>query len=110
MRASSSNPLNDLVNSLLGRIPNWVGFGIIIIIGIIAIVVGATNSPVTVGLIAFGIWAIGSSILAWVTGASSRPDGFNGSFGATITNLQPWVWWVVFGGLVVVIIIAIAVR
>lgn len=108
---NTSNPINDLVNSLLGRIPNWVGFGIIIIIGIIALVVGAVNQPAaSVGLIAFGIWAIGSAILAWATGGSSRPDGFNGSFGATITSLRPWVWWVVFAGLVVVIILAIAVR
>lgn len=107
---ASSNPLNDIVNSLLGRIPNWVGFGIIIVIGIIAIIAGATSTPVSAGLIAFGIWAIGSAILAWITGASSRPGGFNGSFGATVTNLPSWVWWVVFAGLVVVIIVAIAVR
>lgn len=108
---NTSNPINDVVNSLLGRIPNWVGFGIIIVIGIIALVVGATNQPAaSAGLIAFGVWAVASAILAWVTGASSRPDGFNGSFGATITNLRPWVWWVVFAGLVVVIILALVVR
>ncbi len=107
---TSSNPTSGIVNSLLGRIPNWVGFGIIIVIGVIAIIAGATSTPVSAGLIAFGIWAIGSSILAWVTGASSRPDFFNGSFGATVSNLAGWVWWVVFIGLVVVIVIALAVR
>lgn len=110
MRSASSNPINDIVNSLLGRIPNWLGFGIIIVIGILAIIAGATSTPVSAGLIAFGVWAIGSSILAWVTGASSRPDGFNGSFGATVTNLAAWVWWVVFIGLVAVVVIALAVR
>ncbi len=109
--STSSNPLNNLINSLLGRIPNWLGFGIIIVIGIIGLVAGATNQPAaSAGLIAFGVWAIGSAILAWVTGASSRPDGFSGSFGATITNLKSWVWWVVFAGLVVVIILAFVVR
>ena len=97
---------DDLLKRLLGWIPNWVGFGIIIVIGVIAIVVGATTP--TVGLVAFGIAAIISAILAWVTGASSRPDVFNGSFGATLANLKGWVWWVIFGMFVVVVIIAIA--
>ena len=108
--STSSNPMNGIVNSLLGRIPNWVGFGIIIVVGIIAIIAGATSTLVSAGLLAFGVWAIGSSILAWYTGARSRPDVFNGSFGATVTNVAGWVWWVVFIGLVVVIVIALAVR
>jgi hypothetical protein len=99
---------DGIIRRLLDRIPNWVGFGIIIVIGIIAIIVGATRP--SAGFIAFGIAAIISSMLAWVTGSRSRPDVFNGSFGATVSNVAGWVWWVVFGMFVVVAIIAIATR
>ena len=102
---SSTSPI---ITKLLGWIPNWVGFGIIIVVGVLAIIFGATTP--SAGLIAFGVAAIISSILAWYTGAKSTPDVFNGSFGATVSNLQAWVWLVVFGLFVVVVIIAIAVH
>jgi len=36
------NSSSPALNKLLGMIPNWVGFGIIIVIGIAAIYFGAT--------------------------------------------------------------------
>lgn len=114
MTAQSSSPLNDafkrLMNRLLGWIPNWVGFGIIIVIGILAIIAGATAAPASAGLIAFGIAAIISAILAWATGASSRPDWVGGSFGATVGDLKGWVWLVIFVLFLIAVIIAVAVR
>ncbi len=99
------NSSSPALNKLLGMIPNWVGFGIIIVIGIAAIYFGAT-AP-SAGLIAFGVATIASSILAWVVGAKKSPDAFNGSFGATVSNLQIWVWFVVFGLFIVALVIAL---
>jgi hypothetical protein len=88
---SSALPSAD---SLLDRIPNWVGFGLIILVGILAIIFGGLErSP---GLIAFGVAAIASSILAWANGARSRPDVGWKKFGGTVKNIDGWVWVVVF--------------
>src|SRR5438105_13255184 len=88
---SSVRPSAD---SLLDRLPNWVGFGLIILVGVLAIVFGALGrSP---GLIAFGVAAIASAILAWVDGARSRPDVGWKKFGGTVRDIDGWAWVVVF--------------
>jgi len=92
-------------DSLLDRIPSWVGFGLIILVGILAIVFGAmTKSP---GLIAFGVAAIASAIVAWVNGARSRPDVGWISFGATVRNIDGWAWVIVFLLFVAAVVVAV---
>jgi hypothetical protein len=101
---------DQVVRSLLDRIPNWVGFGLIILVGVVAIIVGATLP--SAGFVAFGIAAIASSILAWANGAKSTPDvdPFGKKFGGTVKGVDGWVWLVVFGLFLVAAIIAIVAR
>ena len=94
---------------LLGWIPDWVGFGLIILAGLVAIGFGAFGKPTSIGLIAFGVAAIASAILAWVNGGTSTPkiDPFGKSFGGTVDNIDGWAWLVVFGLFVVALAIAL---
>src|SRR5690242_3549907 len=93
-------------DSLLDRIPNWVGFGLIILVGVLAIIFGlaVTKSP---GLVAFGVAAIASSIIAWVNGAKSKPDVGWISFGASVRNIDGWAWVIVFLLFVAAVVVAV---
>ena len=90
-----------------GFIPNWVGFGLAIIAGIVCIVVGA--SIPYAGLIAIGAWAIIASVIAFISGARSTPDvnPFKKSFGATVKEIDQGPWIVIAILLVLAVIIAV---
>lgn len=104
---ATSDPSQALLERLLGWLPAWLGFVLIIAAGIAAIVVGAILPKV--GLIAFGVAAILSSALAWWQGASSEPrvNPFDQSFGGVVSKIDGWAWLVVFGLFVVAAIITI---
>ena len=93
--------------TLLGWIPAWVGFVFIILAGVLCIVVGIVQG--SAGFIAFGVAAIASSIMAWMSGATSTPklDPFGKSFGGAVKEVDDWVWLVVFGLFVIATIIAL---
>jgi hypothetical protein len=109
---SASNPSQKILERLLGWLPAWLGFMLIIAAGAAAIVVGAISNPVSAGLIAFGVAAIASSILAWWAGGKSEPrvNPFEKSFGGVVSNIDGWVWLVIFGLFVVAALIAIFTR
>ena len=88
--------LDGTVQQIQGRIPNWVGFGLIILAGLVSIIVGAASGPGE--LIPFGIAAIPAAILTWWSGAKSTPqvNPFKKSFGGTVKEIDGWVWGVVF--------------
>lgn len=109
-RQAAADPAQALLERLLGWLPAWLGFVLIILAGVAAIIVGAIQP--SAGLIAFGIAAIASSALAWWSGAKSEPrvNPFEKSFGGVVTRVDGWVWLVVFGLFVVVAIVAIVTR
>ena len=65
-RQAAANPTQALFERILGWLPDWLGFVLIILAGVAAIVVGAIQP--SAGLIAFGVAAIASSALAWWSG------------------------------------------
>lgn len=95
------------LNVPFGWLPDWVGFCIIIAVGIAGVVVGFILPQA--GLVAFGFAAIISAILAWVTGAQSAPSGnpTKRSIGARVRYVPDTVWWIVLGLFIVAAIIAI---
>ena len=105
---AASDPSKALLERLLGWLPAWLGFVLIIAAGVAAIVVGAIQS--NAGFIAFGVAAILSAALAWWQGGRSEPRGnpFDQSFGGVVSKIDGWAWLVVFGLFVVALIIAIA--
>ena len=86
----------DVAEVLLGWIPNWLGFCLIIAAGIAMIVVGAIQR--SAGLICWGCAAIAGSIIAWVSGATSRPDinPMKKSFGGTVSRVPMKSWAAIF--------------
>ncbi|HEX9076609.1 MAG TPA: hypothetical protein VF932_12565 [Anaerolineae bacterium] len=104
---------NDFFKRIFGWLPAWVGFGIIILIGVLALIFGATARPnPSAGLLAFGVAAIASAILAWVVGARATPqlNPFEPSFGAIVDKIDGWAWLVVFGLFLIAILIAVFVH
>jgi hypothetical protein len=100
MNATTSPALERI----LGWLPAWLGFVLIIAAGAVSIIFGAIDS--VAGLIAFGAWAIISAIVAWVAGATSSPrvNPFNRSFGGVVSRI-PQVAWLVIAGLFVVALV-----
>ncbi len=110
-RNAVSNPGQAIFERILGWLPAWLGFGLIIAAGVAAMIVGAISNPASAGLIAFGIAAIASAILAWWAGGKSEPraNPFDKSFGGIVSGIDGWVWLVIFGLFVVAVIIAVVV-
>ena len=106
------NQSGGILSKLLGWIPNWVGFVLIIIAGVVMIVIGITGRPASAGLIALGVAAFASSILAWYSGALSKPDvnPIGKSFGGTVERIDGWAWGVVFVLFLVAVLIAVFVK
>ena len=99
--------VNQSFQSLERKIPNWVGFGLIILAGLAAIIVGAAVGPA--GLIPFGVAAIASAIVAWYSGARSSPrvNPFAKSWGGTVKEVEGWAWGIVFALFAVATVIAL---
>ncbi len=109
-RQAAANPTQALFERILGWLPAWLGFMLIILAGVAAIVVGAIQP--SAGLIAFGVAAIASSALAWWSGAKSEPrvNPIERSFGGVVSRVDGWVWLVVFGLFLAASIMAIVTR
>lgn len=99
-----------IAQSLLGWIPDWVGFSLIILAGAVAIVIGATQGDA--GFIAFGVAAAASAVIAWVSGATSKPKvGIsNRSFGGTVERVPMLPWLLIFALFLVAVVIGALTR
>lgn len=85
--------------------PYWLGFIIILVIGVVLIIVGAVGHPVGARYIGWGVWAIISTIIAWISGAVSEPTfTSDDTFGAAVSKIKT-VPWIVIAVLFVVLII-----
>ena len=87
---ATDDPAKALLERLLGWLPAWLGFVLIILAGIAPIVVGAIQRDPNAAFIAFGVAAIASSIIAWWSGARSEPraNPFDRSFGGVVSNID----------------------
>lgn len=90
--------------------PSWLGFIIGIAVGVVLIVGGAVMHPFSVRLLAWGVWAVASCILAWIAGATAQP-AYTGTafgrptFGARVSAVPLWAWLIVAGLFVVATVI-----
>ena len=109
---SSSSSSNSFWNTIFGWLPGWVGFAVALLVGVLAIIFGFVNNPPTPGLIAFGVAAIISIILAWLAGARATPrvDPFKQSFGAVMEGLDSITSVIIIILFVIAIVIAILVK
>lgn len=99
-----SQGTNSEIERLLGWLPAWLGFMFIIAAGVLAIIFGSVSG--SVGLIAIGVWAIASSVIAWAAGAKSSPraNPFKMSFGGVVKEI-PQIPWLIIAGLFVVAVV-----
>ena len=107
--STPSSPMSGLLERLLGWLPAWLGFALIIIAGIAVAVVAIITNTKVAGFVAFGVAAVVSSILAWWSGGKSEPRGnpFDRSFGGVVSRIDGWVWLVIFGLFLVAALITI---
>jgi hypothetical protein len=105
--ATGPSAASDPGKALLGWLPAWLGFVLIGLAGVLAIVFGIIGS--SPGVVAFGVAAIISAGIAWWAGGRGEPRGnpFDKSFGAVISGLDGRQWLVIFGLFVVAIIITV---
>ncbi len=81
--------------SLINRIPSWVAFLGLILIGVLMVIIGIFLSKTAqLGFIDFGSAVIIIGIVSWIGGATGRIKGRVGTFGlkVAITNLPWWGW------------------
>ena len=100
MNATTSPALERI----LGWLPAWLGFVLIIAAGAASIIFGAMDE--VAGLISVGAWAVVSAVIAWVSGATSSPrvNPFKRSFGGVASEI-PQVAWLVIAGLFVIALV-----
>jgi hypothetical protein len=104
------NSSSGFFSKVFGWLPGWVGFAFGLLVGVLAIIFGAVNR--SIGLIAVGVAAIISVILAWLSGGRAQPriDPFSRSFGAVIERLDSMTTVIIIALFVIAIIIGIVAR
>ena len=97
--------------SVIDRIPAWVAFLGLILVGIVMIIIGIFLSQTArLGFITVGSAAVLIGVVSWAAGASGRVTGRVGTVGLSvaISGLPWWGWLVNIAAIVAAIIIIIA--
>lgn len=88
--------------------PYWLGFVLMLIASVASILWGVLSEPPRVtAFVAFGVWGIVSTVMAWVSGGTSRPTGTNVGGIASVSNV---VWIIVAVLFIAAAIVSIAIR
>jgi hypothetical protein len=105
----ASNPVNSVWERILGWLPAWLGFVLLVGAGVVLIVAGVIGTTERPGFIAFGVAAIASAVIAWWSGAKAEPrvDPFGGSFGAVVSRIEQIPWLIIFGLFLIAVLITI---
>lgn len=96
-----------LKETVLSKIPGWVGFLLLILIGVAFCIVGLINPGLThpnlVGFFVFGPMCIIIGAFSWLVGGTSRIQDRTGTVGVKVSLADlPWWGWLVDFLLVVV--------
>jgi hypothetical protein len=107
--APSSSPVSGIWERILGWLPAWLGFVIIIGIGVILVILGITANSERVGLLAWGIAMITSGAIAWWSASKAEPRGnpFDRSFGAVLSRIEQLPWLIILALFLVAVIVTI---
>ena len=102
--------------TMASRIPAWVGFLALILVGVAMTINGIANKgldPVNhLGFLVFGLCATLIGAFSWIAGASSQIRGRVGKVGVrvAIRDMPWWAWVVDIGLLALAIVIFLAAR
>jgi len=103
-------------SNLLSKIPGWVGFLGLIVVGTAMVLTGLVNNgldrPNTVGFIVFGLAAILIGGLSWLAGGTSAPKDVTGKVGIriSIADVPFWAWLADIAAFVLAVILFFALR
>ncbi len=101
---------------LLSWIPGWLGFLLLILVGLAMTLNGAANSNLDsvnrLGFLVFGICAILIGVFSWIAGGTSKVKGREGTVGVKVaaSDMPWWAWLVDVGVLVISILIFVIGR
>lgn len=97
--------------TFLSWIPGWLGFLLLILVGLAMTINGLANSDLDsvnkLGFILFGITAILIGVFSWIAGATSKITGREGTVGVrvAVTDMPWWAWLVNIGILTISVVI-----
>ena len=96
--------------SALDKIPAWVAFLGLILVGIVMIIIGIFLSRTAqLGFIVIGSGAVVIGVVSWAAGASGKITGRVGTVGLSvaISSLPWWGWLINIVTIVVAIVIVV---
>ncbi len=105
-----------LKEKVLAKIPAWLGFLALIIIGVAFIIVGIINKglshPNLVGFLVFGPMCIIIGAFSWIVGGTSRIEGRTGTIGVKVSlaDLPWWGWLVDFLVLIISVVVFLVLK
>ena len=108
--AATTSAIRNQVGHLFEWVPNWVGFALIMVVGVILLAFGAAGPDA--GFIAWGVAVLAAAVLAWWDGARSKPKVSLSpkTFGGVVANVDQWAWLVIFGLFVAALVIGLLTR
>lgn len=103
------------LKKVLSWIPGWLGFLLLILVGLAMTINGAANpnldSVNRFGFILFGLCAVAIGCLSWIAGGTSKIKGREGKVGVKVAVTDmPWWAWIADIGILVVSVVVFAVA
>lgn len=100
----------SIKETVLSKIPVWLGFLLLILVGVAFVIVGAINSGLThpnlVGFLVFGPMCIIIGAFSWIVGGTSTIEGRTGKVGVKVSLADlPWWGWLVDGLVLLVAVV-----
>jgi len=98
-------------STVLSWIPGWLGFLLLILVGVAMLINGVANSTLDstnqLGFILFGIVAMIVGSFSWIVGGVSKIKGREGTVGVKVAveNVPWWVWLADVGSVAVAVVI-----
>lgn len=93
--SSSASTSKGFFGKILSWIPGWLGFLLLILVGIAAILLEAfAGWPGSRWSYVGGVWAVVVASIFWIGGATSEIKGRVGTVGVkvSVSDVPPWAW------------------
>lgn len=107
---ATATAIRTQLGHLFEWVPNWVGFVLIMAVGVVLLAFGAAR--LDAGFIAWGVAVLAAAVIAWWDGARSKPKVTLSpkTFGGVVANVDMWAWLTILGLFVIALIIGLATR
>ena len=96
-----------VIGAVARKLPNWLGFLFMLLASALIIVVGFATQAYR--FLPLGFACLIGTVIAWIAGASFKPEGEDDTLGGTAEYIPWWAWLIIAVLIVVAIIIGLAV-